>query len=308
MNKGSGWRGNILALLFLSTLVLAVSASAAEQRPRILSFEPLVAIQERSPPEFVRLKRDENQQPIAMQVAVVRFTPRNSRLSLQYVDLITAVHIGEHDYYQIINTLFTHYDAVLYELVAPEGTRIPNGEREHKNIISSLQSWMRKLLGMSMQLEEVDYTAPNLVHADLSGDEFRQSMAKRNESVAGMIGKAWVAGMGKQYSTEALLSEARLIKGLLSGDRRLALKNFMAEQMVQGMNLGTAIEGKEGSTLVAERNKKTLKVLRRQIEAGKQKLAIFYGAAHMQDMSRRLMAEFELVPTQIAWIDAWKLN
>lgn len=258
--------------------------------------------------QFVRLQLDENKQPVSMQTAVVRFVPRDKSASLQHVDLISAVHIGEHAYYQTINALFTHYDAVLYELVAPQGTRIAKGTKEHKNVVSKLQNWMRNVLGMRMQLEEVDYTAANLVHADLSPEEFSQSMKSRNESVAGMVGKAWIVGLGQQYSSKSRFNEMRFLRNLLSGNRDLALKIFMAEQMVESMKLGDAIEGKEGSTLVAERNKKALAVLRQEIAAGKSTLAIFYGAAHMQDMSRRLIAEFDLAPTWTGWIDAWDLK
>ncbi|WP_456417765.1 hypothetical protein [Thiolapillus sp.] len=258
-------------------------------------------------PEFVRLKFGQNKQPLSLQVAVVRFVPRNGNSNL-HVDLISAVHIGESAYYQTINALFPHYDAVLYELVAPQGTRIVRDGNERKGVVSGLQGWMGDALGMRMQLEEVDYTLPNLVHADLSPEEFSQSMKERNESVAGLIGRAWIAGMGQQYSTRAALSQARLFKNLLSGNRELALKTFAAEQMMLSAGLDDAIEGPDGSTLVSVRNKKALQVLRRQIAAGKQKLAIFYGVAHMPDIARRLVAEFDLVPDWIGWIDAWNLR
>jgi len=265
---------------------------------------------EKTPAEqaFVRLKRDENGRPAALQVAVVRYVPRDKDHALEYVDLISAVHIGEHDYYKLINLLFTRYDAVLYELVAPQGTRIPKGGNEKKGIISGTQSWMRDVLGMGMQLEDVDYTLPHLVHADLSPREFSERMDERNETVIGMIGKASLAGMGRRNTTRILLSEMRLLRNLMSGNRDLALKIFMAEQMVQSIKLGDAVEGKKGSTLVAERNRKALQVLRREIDAGKKKLAIFYGAAHMPDMSKRLMSEFDLVPASTVWLDAWKLG
>ena len=267
---------------------------------------------EKTPAEqaFVRLKRDENGKPATLQVAVVRHVPRDKDKdhSLEYVDLISAVYICEHDYYKLINFLFTRYDAVLYELVAPQGTRIPRGGNEKKGIISGAQSWMRDVLGMGMQLEDVDYTLPHLVHADLSPSEFSERMDERNESVIGMIGKAGLAGMGRRNTTRILLSEMRLLRNLMSGNRDLALKIFMAEQMVQSIKLGDAVEGKKGSTLVAERNKKALQVLRREIDAGKKKLAIFYGAAHMPDMSKRLMSEFDLVPASTVWLDAWKLG
>ncbi len=301
-------------IVFLLTLLLSSPLPHASQLPKQDAADSSAPIlQPGEAPtdlkQFVRLKLDEKKRPIAMQVAVVRMVPRDQHLPLQYVDLISAVHIGEHAYYQTINALFPHYDAVLYELVAPEGTRIPRGGgKGRKGIISGLQSWMRDVLGMGMQLEDVDYSAPNLVHADLSPEDFSQSMEKRNESVAGMMGKAWIAGMGQQYSSKAILSEVRLLRNLLSGNRDLALKIFMAEQMVQSIRLGEAVEGSEGSTLVAERNKKALKILRQEMAGSKQKLAIFYGAAHMPDMARRLVSELDMVPAWTGWIDAWDLK
>jgi len=258
--------------------------------------------------QFVRIKYDEKHRPLTMQVAALRFVPEDPASTLDYVDLISAVHIGERDYYQQINERFTHYDAVLYELVAPQGTRIAKGEKEHKTIVSNLQSSMRNVLGMSMQLEEVDYTVDNLVHADLSPREFKQSMEKRNESVAGMIGRAWIAGLGQQYSRQGVASEMRFYRNLLSGDKELALKIFAAEQMVQSIGMGEVVEGTEGGTLVSERNKKALQVLAQEIHAGKKNLAIFYGAAHMKDIAERMVSEFNFRPVKIEWIDAWDLR
>ena len=38
---------------------------------------------------------------------------------------------------------------------------------------------MTSALGLSFQLDEIDYTRPNLVHADMTPDEFAQSMRDR---------------------------------------------------------------------------------------------------------------------------------
>jgi hypothetical protein len=51
-----------------------------------------------------------------------------------------------------------------------------------------------------------------------------------------------------------------------------------------------------------------LQVLRQQLAEGKQKLAIFYGAGHLTDMHQRLEEQFDLVPVEIIWIDAWNLR
>jgi len=43
--------------------------------------------------------------------------------------------------------------------------------------------------------------------------------------------------------------------------------------------------GPGGSTIVSERNKRALAVLKNQIKKGKRHLAIYYGVAHMPDMA-----------------------
>jgi len=299
-----------LTVVLISALLFAVPVYSQENTGRSTDGQqsPVTSAHANLPSEFVRLQRDANQQPEVMQVAVVRLVPRNTKTSFAYVDLISAVHIGEHAYYAKVNQLFTQYDAVLYELVAPQGTRITNCGNKRKSVISGIQSWMRDILDMGFQLEDIDYQAANLVHADLSPEEFKKSMARRNESIAGMLGKAWMAGLLPKYRTKAMLSEIRMFQSILSGDRHRGMKIFMAEQMVESMKLGDIIEGSSGSTLVAARNKRAVEVLKEQIGSGRRKLAIFYGAAHMPDMGRRLINELDLVPADTRWLDAWDLR
>ena len=51
-----------------------------------------------------------------------------------------------------------------------------------------------------------------------------------------------------------------------------------------------------------------MKVLQKEIAAGKKKVAIFYGAAHMPDFEQRLTADFGLRKTKQVWVDAWDLR
>ena len=104
------------------------------------------------------------------------------------VDLVGAVHVGEKDYYEQLNQLFTSYDAVLYELVAPEGTRIePGKSRSSRIAVSYIQNLMKDVLKLEFQLDRIDYTKPNMVHADMSPQEFSQSMKDRDESFLKMF-------------------------------------------------------------------------------------------------------------------------
>jgi hypothetical protein len=94
----------------------------------------------------------------------------------------------------------------------------------------------------------------------------------------------------------------------LDRNRSLALKRLMAEQFQDMEGSLTAIEGPKGSALISDRNKVALGVLRKQIAAGKKKIAIFYGAAHMPDFDRQLRDQFGLVPVATRWLVAWDLK
>jgi hypothetical protein len=70
----------------------------------------------------------------------------------------------------------------------------------------------------------------------------------------------------------------------------------------------SAFDGPEGSTLITERNKKALRVLDRELMAGKRRIAIFYGAGHMKDMEDRLINEFKMRRVSATWLTAWRMD
>ena len=49
-------------------------------------------------------------------------------------------------------------------------------------------------------------------------------------------------------------------------------------------------------------------MLKKQIEAGHKRLAIFYGAGHMFDFRDRIQKDFGLKPVKTEWIVAWELK
>jgi hypothetical protein len=86
------------------------------------------------------------------------------------------------------------------------------------------------------------------------------------------------------------------------------LKRILAEQFESSEGSFAALEGPKGSTLIAGRNKVALEVLRKEIAAGKKKIAIFYGAAHMPDFEAKLRDEFDMSPVSTRWLAAWNLK
>ncbi len=258
-------------------------------------------------PEFIKYVDQPNNK--ALQVSIVRYQPRSGGEG--YVDLVGAVHVGDKQYYQDLNELFKSYDAVLYELVAPEDTYIPKGgiQNGDKSLISNIQLGMKDVLGLSFQMEEVDYTPKHFVHADFSPDEFKASMDAKGESFFSMFFKLWRASLSQQLTGQSSSSDLDLMVALFSSDRENALKTLMAKELASSDGIMTALEGSEGSTIIAERNKKALKVLTREMKNEQQKsFAIFYGAAHLADFHQRLVDDFDMVPVSTRWVDAWKLK
>lgn len=89
------------------------------------------------------------------------------------------------------------------------------------------------------------------------------------------------------------------------GERQF--KAVIAKQL-DGMEANAmGLNGPNGSVIVTERNKAAMKVLADTMAAGKKNIAIFYGAAHMDDMSQRL-ADLGFTPTGTDWRMAWDLT
>ena len=256
---------------------------------------------------FVRISVDADGDQAAMQTSIVRYEGTNDEGQPFYVDLIGVVHIGEQAYYDKLNQRFEMYDALLYELVAPEGTVVPRGgEREGgMNPIASIQKGMQSALGLQFQLDHIDYTVDNFVHADMSPEEFMESMQNNNESLFKTFFRAMGQGMAKQQKKES--SETDMLVAALSGDQ-LALRRAMAVQL-QDLESGMLMfEGENGSTIIHHRNRKALGVLSREIKQGRTRLGVFYGAGHLPDMEEKLLEDFGLQRAGTIWLDAWDLG
>ncbi len=264
--------------------------------------------QEGAKSEFTRLSQTEAGVPLALEAAIVRFVPPGSGREGLIVDLISAVHVAEGAYYEELNRRFQQYDAVLYELVAPEGTVIPKGGiKGGGSSVSMLQTTMTQVLELEFQLEGVDYTVDNFVHADMTPEQFSESMRSRGESFLKTFFRMLGHAMAQQDNKSAG-GDLRLLFALFDKNRAMALKRVLAEEFQNMEGSLTALNGPDGSTLITERNKVALKVLRKQIEAGHKKLAIFYGAGHMFDFEQRLQDDFDLTPLETTWITAWDLK
>jgi hypothetical protein len=226
------------------------------------------------------------------------------------VHLVAAVHIGEHSYFEGLNKSFTSYDAVLYELVKSKDAGVPTPNDPSTSSVSEFQRFLKNVLDLDFQLDDIDYTAPNFVHADLDKETFDQMEADRGESFTTIMlhqmMDAWnKPDTGPDEDTSQMLHDA--VKVITRPDGERQFKIVIARQLGDMEADAMGLNGPDGEVIVTERNKAAIRVLQDQIAAGKKNLAIFYGAAHMTDMSQRL-ADLGFTPVSTQWRMAWDLT
>ena len=229
------------------------------------------------------------------------------------VDLVGAVHVADKRYYDELNQRFTQYDAVLYELV---GGPMPKGGSEGTRTadprlawLGTLQKTMRDTLKLTGQLQGVNYQARNFVHADMDADQFNDAKAEKNETFLGLLAKAWkiqseLEGAGAESSQPGLI---KLMEILCRKDSADELKRLIGREFDAMEPLINGLEAQGGTVIVGERNKVALAVMDKEIAHGKRKLAIFYGAAHLPDMQKKLLARGFVLEPPSQWLKAWSL-
>ena len=168
------------------------------------------------------------------------------------------------------------------------------------------------MLGLEFQLDEINYHAKNFVHADLDAETFSRMQEERGESIFLLMLQSMMDEMldpkpGAGSSRLANMTLPELLGILAAPDRPRQLKLLIAPEFGDIDGKLASLEGPDGSVLVTERNKAAINVVKESLAKGKKKLAVFYGAAHMKDMSKRL-GELGFEPVAVRWVTAWDVG
>lgn len=259
---------------------------------------------------FIRV--DEDDQAARLQTAVTRYEKDGAT-----VELIGAVHIADKAYYETLTTRFAKYDALLFEMIGgerfaapellpvpPQPEKPPEAEKApaKKQDLSGLHQiygLISRYLQLTGQVDFIDYTTPNFVHADLTNDEFIQMQAARGESLLGFALKAAKTDPDAPNQPDP----AKLLRAIISGSPDL-VKLAIVHTLGQGDDQIAAFAGE--SVIITDRNNRCLQVMNREITAGRKNLGIFYGAAHFPDMEKRLL-ELGFQRTNQEWLTAWDI-
>jgi hypothetical protein len=250
---------------------------------------------------FIRV--DEDDDAARLQTAVTRYEKDGAS-----VDLIGAIHIADKAYYENLGERFKTYDALLFEMIggekfadgqAPAAEPAPEEKQQNLSGLHKVYGMVAKFLNLTGQLDSIDYTAKNFVHADLTLDEFAAMQKERGESLLGFALKA-----GKNAPEPAKQPDpAKLLAAMLSGKSNL-VKLEIVHTLGQGDDQIAAFAGE--SVIISDRNQRCLEVMNREIAGGHKNLGVFYGAAHFPDMEKRLLEQgFKRVKQE--WLTAWDI-
>lgn len=267
---------------------------------------------------WFRLDRDKRGVPTRLSTSIVRFegTFRTADGSARPVsiDLIGAIHFAERDYYERLNAEFKNYETVVFELIAEKGfdakdlavVKAKKAEKNDASLLGALSFFQQKLgdaLGFVYQIDGVDYSAPNFKRGDADADDFLVRLTTGDDLPDFFAGSAF----DSLLASNAGRFEGWALACALAKDKRLALRRLVADELAR-TELVVDPDAKE-TALIHFRNKIAINVAKKEIEAGKSKIAVFYGAAHLDDLARRIEATLEAPRrAEPRWIPAWTME
>ncbi|HEX4795769.1 MAG TPA: hypothetical protein VH370_18405, partial [Humisphaera sp.] len=226
------------------------------------------------------------------------------------VHLDAALHVAEKAYYDGMNKTFEGYDVLLYEMVKPKDMPPPEPGFKSGSTISSFQRFLKDVLALDFQLDDIDYTKPNFVNADLDYETFSRMQTERGESILGIMLQSMLREMSREAAGNGKASNFgmfELLVALRAPDRARQLKLLLGRQFDDIEDQMAGLTGPNGSVIITERNKAALDGLKKAIADGKKNIGIFYGAGHMREMESRLMA-MGFKQTSIEWRVGWDMS
>src|SRR5688572_1331887 len=225
---------------FLPLIVLFVASTTTLLRA---ADAPVAAVE---PEKFVRFTDEKGGGQL--ETAVVTYK-NEAGVELK---LVSAIHIGERSYFEDLAKDFQADDAVLYELVKEKDVPLPapdairrkaeEGQGEPGHPIGQLQRFLKDTLNLEFQLDVIDYTKKNFVHADMDREAFEKAQAERGESFEMMMLQQLMAAMKNPQAAQELAGGAGddpekmlrdLVKLVTRPDMERQIKTLLAKQMDQ---------------------------------------------------------------------------
>ena len=227
------------------------------------------------------------------------------------ISLVGVVHVADPIYFEALQReLDERYASVLYEAVKPADLTVVEWQQQAAERASSVSSFQQELaswFGFVFQLHALDYDRSHFVHADMTTEVFNE--AGGAELLGEVDPEAAAADLpeGVKTTLDAVRALGQVALAEPGPLRSIARKMF-AETMGT-TDIGTSLDMYPGleELLLDKRNAVVLERLDEVLPDAEGPIAIFYGAAHMPDLERRLR-ERGYERTGGRWLRAWALR
>jgi len=254
---------------------------------------------------FLRFSKD-GPRP-GLQAAVVSYVKPGA----PRVDLVGAVHAADAAYFRETQRWLDRVDVVLYEMVKPKDAtpwaRAEDAGRP-ESAVTGFQKSLARMFDFTFQLDQVDYRRTHFVHADMTAEEFLAAgggeMTKETEAMLARV-KPLLAIAEAAMRPPADASPARRA----SAERlRRSVKEMLGRLLGStGGNVGALLGGGEGGDLIIGKRDEVVMQRFDALPAGAHSVAIFYGAAHLPDLEKRLAAR-GYARAGARWVTAWDVS
>ena len=168
--------------------------------------------------------------------------------------------------------------------------RLLQRSRQPKADGDGLQRELARMLGLEFQLDRIDYAQPGWVVSDMTFSQLEQAFERRGVT-DGMVQGSLRGGGLSGDAIGTVMTILKFMDAASGGSASEAVKLLMVQLLGSKTATDGAMLGEEGKVILDDRNEVVWADLQRRLSAAPpQRIAVFYGAAHMADFARRLQA------------------
>lgn len=227
--------------------------------------------------------------------------------------LIGVAHLGSAEYFQAIQQRLDRQTVVLYEGVGVTDLKRGPGAATES---AGLQAKLASALGLKFQLDVIDYRSPHFINSDLRVPELEEQVRKHAPEESGpakdqLFGQLMDALQGTGMAGGAM----NQMVGMLGASTQMQemTKMMLVEVLSQAgefLELAKSVSPEMKDlfdVLLTERNAIVIADLRAQLARLKpgESIAIFYGAAHMDELAAHLKTDLGYLPVDTRWDTAF---
>jgi hypothetical protein len=262
-------------------------------------------------PSFLRSIETEEKQS-AIQTSSIEYRPESGKGP--NIWLVAVAHLGTPAYYAAIQKRLDAQTVVLFEGVGV-GDQLKQGPgaATHDN---GIQKELADALGLKFQLDAIDYRRDHFINSDLAPDGVEERVHDRTGSKDDTKpNPAYDLIIGAIRGAPETMEMLRPMLGFItsSPEMRETVRLMLVEVLARADEMvdlakGISPEMKDlFDVLLTERNAIVIRDLRNQVArlGTGQTVAIFYGAAHMPEIARRLRKDLKYTAGPEQWDTAF---